>query len=71
MINLLIINVYASESPLSRKARTIKVKNLPTGAQEGLLQQTMEKYGRVTRVEVFRKSNEALVEFENAHVSLM
>lgn len=27
----------------------------------------MEKYGKVTKVEVFMKANEALVEFENPH----
>lgn len=59
------------ESTSTRKARTIKVKNLPDNTQEALLQQTMEKYGKVTKVEVFKKTNEALVEFENPHVSLI
>ncbi|GJJ09530.1 hypothetical protein Clacol_003753 [Clathrus columnatus] len=49
-----------------RKARIIKVRNLPPNAQEGLLQQTMENFGKINKVEIFRKANEALVEFENS-----
>lgn len=39
------------------------------GAQEGLLQQAIEKIARVARVEVFQDKREAVVELENAAVS--
>ncbi|KAF7313383.1 ATP-dependent DNA helicase PIF1 [Mycena chlorophos] len=57
------------ESGLGKKAdarsRSIRVRNLPAGTQEGLLQQTLEKLAKVKRVEVFADLNEALVELEN------
>ncbi|KAK7469083.1 Splicing factor [Stygiomarasmius scandens] len=46
--------------------RSVRVKNLPPGTQEGLLQQAMEKLALVKRVEVFTDKNEAVVELENA-----
>jgi hypothetical protein len=46
----------------------VRVRNLPVGTQEGLLQQVMEKIAKVKRVEVFVDLNEAVVELENAAV---
>ncbi len=48
--------------------RSVRVRNLPPNAQEGLLQQALEKHAQVKRVEVFQDSNEADVELENAAV---
>ena len=47
----------------------MRVRNLPVGTQEGLLQQAMEKIAKVKRVEVFADLNEAVIELENAAVS--
>ncbi|KAI0326875.1 RNA-binding protein Prp24 [Cubamyces sp. BRFM 1775] len=46
--------------------RSVRVRNLPTGTQEGLLQQALEKHAKVKRVEVFADLAEAEVELENA-----
>ncbi|KAJ3490444.1 hypothetical protein NLI96_g1424 [Meripilus lineatus] len=46
--------------------KSVRVKNLPPGTQEGLLQQALEKHGQVVRVEVFIDKNEAVVELESA-----
>jgi hypothetical protein len=53
------------------KNRSVHIRNLPAGAQEGLLQQVLEKLAKVKRVEVFSDKNEAVVELENASVSLI
>jgi hypothetical protein len=50
------------------RSRSIRVRNLPTSTQEGLLQQAFEKYALVRRVEVFKDRNEAVVELENPAV---
>ncbi|KAJ7043889.1 hypothetical protein C8F04DRAFT_682003 [Mycena alexandri] len=59
-----------TESGLGQKAdarsRSVRVRNLPVGTQEGLLQQTLEKIAKVKRVEVFVELNEAVVELDNA-----
>ncbi|KAJ6509029.1 hypothetical protein C8R45DRAFT_463110 [Mycena sanguinolenta] len=59
-----------TESGLGPKAdarnRSVRVRNLPVGTQEGLLQQAMEKIAKVKRVEVFSDLNEAVIELENA-----
>ncbi|KAF8208710.1 hypothetical protein K438DRAFT_1812755 [Mycena galopus ATCC 62051] len=59
-----------TESGLGKKAdvrsRSVRVRNLPVGTQEGLLQQAMEKIAKVKRVEVFVDLNEAVMELENA-----
>lgn len=64
-----------SDTGLSRQAdmrnRSIRVRNLPPGTQEGLLQQTLEKYAVIKRVEIFQEKNEAVAELENAAVSLL
>ncbi|KAH9890065.1 RNA-binding protein Prp24 [Cubamyces lactineus] len=46
--------------------RSVRVRNLPPGTQEGLLQQALEKHAKVKRVEVFADLAEAEVELENA-----
>ncbi|KAI0712607.1 RNA-binding protein Prp24 [Earliella scabrosa] len=46
--------------------RSVRVRNLPPGTQEGLLQQVLEKHAQVKRVEVFQDIGEAEVELENA-----
>ncbi|KAL7280196.1 hypothetical protein ACG7TL_006615 [Trametes sanguinea] len=46
--------------------RSVRVKHLPAGTQEGLLQQALEKHAKVKRVEVFADIAEAEVELENA-----
>jgi len=47
------------------RSRSIRLRNLPPGTQEGLLQQTLEKLAAVKTVEVFQSSGEAVVELEN------
>ncbi|KAF7301263.1 ATP-dependent DNA helicase PIF1 [Mycena indigotica] len=48
------------------RSRSVRVRNLPAGTQEGLLQQVLEKIAQVKRVEVFADTNEAVVELGNA-----
>ncbi|KAJ7175442.1 hypothetical protein C8R46DRAFT_64994 [Mycena filopes] len=59
-----------TESGLGQKAdtrsRSVRVRNLPAGTQEGLLQQTLEKIAKIKRVEVFVDLKEAVVELDNA-----
>ncbi|KAF9220989.1 hypothetical protein BS17DRAFT_786300 [Gyrodon lividus] len=59
-----------SETGLGRRAearnRSIRIRNLPTDTQEGLLQQVLEKYAVVKRAEFFAATCEAIVELENA-----
>ena len=50
--------------------RSVRVRNLPVGTQEGLLQQALEKIATVKRVEVLMEQQEAVVELENAAVSI-
>lgn len=63
---------FASDTGLGRvaeaRSRSVRVRNLPAGAQDGLLQQTLEKIALVKRVEVFVEQREAVVELENAAV---
>ena len=49
-------------------SRSVRIKNLPPGTQEGLLQQPLERHAGVKRVEVFEELNQATVELENASV---
>lgn len=44
------------------------MKNIPTGAQEAVLQQEIEKLVRVKRVELFEDIGEAIVELESVAV---
>ncbi|KAJ7695961.1 hypothetical protein B0H17DRAFT_930002 [Mycena rosella] len=59
-----------TESGLGQKAdvrsRSVRVRNLPAGTQEGLLQQALEKIAKVKRLEVFVDLKEAVIELENA-----
>ncbi|KAF8349290.1 hypothetical protein F5887DRAFT_945363 [Amanita rubescens] len=48
------------------RSRSIRIRNLPPGAQEGLLQQVLEKVVPVKRVEVFLDKQEAVVELPGA-----
>jgi hypothetical protein len=49
-------------------SRSVRIKNLPPGTQEGLLQQALEQLASVKRVEVFEELNQATVELENTSV---
>jgi RNA recognition motif-containing protein len=49
--------------------RSVRVKGLPGGTQEPLLQQAFEKHGKVKSVTLHDDVNEATVEFENLNVS--
>ncbi|KIJ17712.1 hypothetical protein PAXINDRAFT_130029 [Paxillus involutus ATCC 200175] len=46
--------------------RSVRIRNLPSDTQEGLLQQVLEKYAVVKRAEFFAATGEAVVELENA-----
>ncbi|CAK5284383.1 unnamed protein product [Mycena citricolor] len=58
------------DSGLGKKAdtrnRSIRVRNLPPGTEDGLLQQALEKITAVKRVEVFVDLNEAVVELNSS-----
>jgi len=58
------------ETGLGRNAdtrnRSLRIRDLPDGTEEGLLQQAVEKLSPVNRVEVFSDKNEAIVEFQSA-----
>lgn len=49
-------------------SRSVRIKNLPPGTQEGLLQQALEQHAKVKRVEIFQELNQATVELENTSV---
>jgi len=51
-------------------SRSVRIKNLPHGTQEGILQQALEQHANVKRVEIFQELNQATVELENASVSV-
>lgn len=53
------------------RSRSVRVRNLPPDTQEALLQQAMEKITTVKRVVVLAAKNEAVVELENASVSVI
>lgn len=52
-----------------RRSRTVRLEGLPPTAQEGLLQQALEKLVPVKKLELFTKSNHAIAELENQAVS--
>jgi RNA recognition motif-containing protein len=58
-----------AETGLGRRAdarnRSVRVRNIPSGTQEGLLHQLLEKHSLVKRTEIFAALNEAVVELEN------
>ena len=53
-----------------KRARTVRLHNLPEDTQEGLLQQALEKLVPVRRLELFASSHEAIAELESQAVSL-
>jgi hypothetical protein len=63
-----------TETGLGRRAdarnRSVRVRNIPSGTQEGLLHQLLEKHSLVKRTEIFAALNEAVVELENPAVSI-
>ncbi|OCF40172.1 hypothetical protein I317_05996 [Kwoniella heveanensis CBS 569] len=50
------------EEAADRRARSVRLANLPDNTQEGLLQQALEKVVPVKRLELFAKSREAVAE---------
>ncbi len=67
--NLICATVSETETGFGIKAdarsRSLRIRDLPDGTQEGLLQQTVEKLAPVNRVEVFVDKHEAIVEFQS------
>lgn len=65
---------HTSDTGLGRQAearnRSVRVRNVPAGTQEALLQQAFEKVSLVRRVELFGDKNEAVVELETPAVSI-
>jgi RNA recognition motif-containing protein len=59
---------------LTRKAeirsRSLRVKKLPPGTTDGLLQQTFEKLAPVVSVQVTEEKGEAVVELKNPAVRI-
>ncbi|KAI6145673.1 hypothetical protein EDD17DRAFT_1653003 [Pisolithus thermaeus] len=59
-----------ADTGLGRRAearnRSLRIRNLPPDAQEGLLQQVLERFAAVKRVEVLSEAREAIVELESA-----
>jgi hypothetical protein len=53
-----------------KRARAVRLLNIPADAQEGLLQQALEKIVPVRRVELFAHNGTAVVELEKEAVSL-
>lgn len=77
-VTLVLMYLYRNAVPdsgLGRVAdvrnRSVRIRNLPENTQDGLLQQVFEKLAAVKRIEVFIDQNEAVVELENAAVSLL
>lgn len=64
---------HKSDTGLGRNAevrsRSVRVKNIPGGTQEAVLQQAFEKIAAVRRVELFTDRGEAVVELESAAAS--
>ncbi|KAK8858792.1 hypothetical protein IAR55_003022 [Kwoniella newhampshirensis] len=48
-----------------KRSRSVRLSNLPDNAQEGLLQQALEKFVPVKRLEMFARSREAVAELES------
>jgi len=62
--------ISAPETGFGKKAdarnRSLCIRDLPDGTEEGLLQQAVEKLALVNRLEVFTDKHEAIVEFQLA-----
>lgn len=52
-----------------KRARTVRLNDLPEGVQEALLQQALEKVVPVRRLELFTKTRHALAELNSEAVS--
>jgi len=48
--------------------RSFKISKLPSGTQEALIQQQVEKHAKVEKIVVFPERSEAVVELQNAAV---
>jgi hypothetical protein len=70
VIDLRLHPISEPETGFGRKAdarnRTLRIRDLPDGTAEGLLQQAVEKLAPVNRLEVFLDKHEAVVEFQSA-----
>jgi len=70
VIDLRLHLIREPETGFGRKAdvrsRTLRIRDLPAGTAEGLLQQAVEKLAPVNRLEVFLDKHEAEVEFQSA-----
>lgn len=60
---------FSRKRPAEVVNRSVRVRGLPAGTQEGLLQQALEKIVKVERVEVFEDKHEAVAELETPAVS--
>lgn len=51
--------------------RSLRVRQLPPGTQEALIQQAFEKFGKVNKLAFKEGESEAVVEFDSEGVSLL
>lgn len=62
--------ISVPETGFGKKAdarnRSLRIRALPDGTEEGLFQQVVEKLAPVNRLEVFTDKHEAVVEFQSA-----
>ena len=70
VIDLCLHLVSEPETGFGKRAdarnRSLRIRDLPDGTAEGLLQQAVEKLAPVNRLEVFLDKHEAAVEFQSA-----
>lgn len=70
VIDLRLHSISEPETGFGKKAdtrnRSLRIRDLPDGTAEGLLQQAVEKLAPVNRLEVFLDKHEAVVEFQSA-----
>jgi squamous cell carcinoma antigen recognized by T-cells 3 len=64
-------SVPGRRRPQEVRNRSIRIRGLPDGTQEGLLQQLLEKLAAVKRVEVLADKREAVAELESPAVCLV
>ncbi|OCH91935.1 RNA-binding protein Prp24 [Obba rivulosa] len=64
--NRCFLTPHHSDPKAEVRNRSVRIRKLPPGTQEGLLHQALEKIAAVKRVEVFSDKNEADVELESA-----
>ncbi|CAK9779644.1 hypothetical protein CC85DRAFT_289288 [Cutaneotrichosporon oleaginosum] len=58
--------ISSTQQAAERRERTVYLFDIPSGSQEGLLQQELEKHYPVRRVEMFANKGQARVELESA-----